>query len=284
MTTQIDTSIFSPIVRNFTTALPDYCYHEERDDEGRYVPGSGCGLVNLHIPGVWDLVIERLGPQRAQEAIQVKCVCDDTAKARAVSAFIWSKLPGSSPQRPPRTFQNFAPRPGTDEAYEAAYAMTDKHAAPPPTLVLASISPGTGKSHLAEAICRVYLAAQKTVRYERVPQLMRLLQPPDTGQPDQRDGVRRDAIHAGMLWLDELGGEKPSAFTEQELLNIIDARMVNGKPTIVTTNKMKPWFDSAEVGYARIGSRLFGEHTGETKVVVIPATVTDYRALGGVSV
>jgi len=232
-------------------------------------------MLNMHIPGVWDLVVERLGESRAHEANAVVCKCDSNARAKAIAAFEWSKLAPTSRIRSPKTFENFDIRRGTEEAYNAAHVMIEKDAAPPPTLVLVSNGTGTGKSHLAEAICRVYLAANSRVRSERVPALMRALQPPEGSSEDRRDILRLTLQTARPLWLDELGGEKPSAFTEQEILSVIDYRQTNGKPTIITTNRQVDWFN--QVGYERIGSRLFGENTGDTKVVVIPDWVTDYR-------
>jgi len=271
----LDSSIFTPLVSNLKQPMPAWAYHEERSESGKHMPGSGCGMLNMHIPGVWDLVVERLGLSRAHEANALQCKCDANARAQVLAAFDWSRLAPTSQLRPPKTFENFNIRHGTEEAYNAAHAMVEKDATPPPTLVLVSDGTGTGKSHLAEAICRVYLAANARVRLERVPALMRALQPPADQSEDRRDILRFTLQTARPLWLDELGGEKPSAFTEQEILSVIDYRQTNGKPTIITTNRQMGWFN--QVGYDRIGSRLFGENTGDTKVVVIPDWVTDYR-------
>ena len=59
-----------------------------------------------------------------------------------------------------------------------------------------------------------------------------------------------------MLILDDLGTEFPSAYVNAALYNIVNTRMMAGKPTIISTNLS---FQEISKRYTdRLASRLFG--------------------------
>jgi len=97
---------------------------------------------------------------------------------------------------------------------------------------------GTGKTGLAVAALRVLHANGVAVRFFVVPDLLDLLRPAsDPSRPKPGDAAMRLAQHTAVLCLDDLGAEKPSEYTAQQLYRVVNARYEAGRPTIVTTNR-----------------------------------------------
>ena len=155
-----------------------------------------------------------------------------------------------------------------------------------PRILTLSGDTGVGKSHLAEAIARSFLASGMSVRYEFVPELVLSLQAASNPRNwTQVEDILAPAKDAGLLWLDDFGEEKPSDFTALHLTNLVEDRIRRNALMVVTTNKsrenmredFKP--NPGEPGlYFRLASRLFDVHTGTVRVVTIEAK--DFRGEG----
>lgn len=127
---------------------------------------------------------------------------------------------------------------------------------------------GCGKTHLAVAICRKWLADGKVARYGFVPILLKELKDGFelTGEYSYRQ--RFDALcNIPLLVLDDLGAEKATEWAQEQLQTIIHYRGFNGLPLVVTTNR--PLDDLKGDDLGRIASRLRRESW--CKVVAITA-------------
>lgn len=115
---------------------------------------------------------------------------------------------------------------------------------------------GTGKTRLAVSLAR---ASAVSSRYARVPALMRQI----------KDGFSGDGfpiqpfVDVPLLILDDIGAEKPSAFTMQTIETLYTERLDAGRNTIFTSNLpitgargVRTLAD--QLDDARFLSRLFG--------------------------
>lgn len=94
------------------------------------------------------------------------------------------------------------------------------------------------------------------------------------GNADDIDQMRilDKAMLAQVLLLDDLGAEKPSTWTQKELMIILDERYRANKPTIITTNLMLNDSELRGTCGDRAYSRLCSDHF---KAVAL--TAEDYR-------
>lgn len=113
-------------------------------------------------------------------------------------------------------------------------------------------SVGTGKSFLASCIGNGLLDRQVTVAATNFPRLLNLLQ----GTYEKQALLDRLSIYK-LLILDDLGVERDSAYAEEQIFNIIDARSSSELPVIVTTNLTLDELEHpTSMQYARIYDRV----------------------------
>jgi putative replication protein len=249
--------VLQDVVARVKTPLPDWAFCDR------------CGYPRMATDGVRDLCVNQVGENRIGEVPYCRCADDEQNNTRL--RFLHAGIPAS---RDPKTLQNFLVRPGTAEAYLAAEAFV-RSTTTPPVLVLSSHTPGTGKSHLAEAITRETLMSGKTARYELVADLLQKLRPPDDGAVDIRDGVMNACTNAYLLWLDDAFMGNPTEWTAEQLFRLIDERIRNHRRIILTTNRSP---DTMPKIYYRITDRLMDTQTGTSRWVSIDAT--SYRTNG----
>lgn len=112
---------------------------------------------------------------------------------------------------------------------------------------------GTGKTYTALAAARARHDAGLGVAFWPVVELWDAMRP--DGDPD----AKVEAMYCDVLVLDDLGGEKPSDWTEERLYLIVNKRWLEQRPTIATTN-LAPGELRAAVG-GRVYDRLVNEST-----------------------
>lgn len=113
-------------------------------------------------------------------------------------------------------------------------------------------SVGTGKSFLASCIGNGLLDRQVSVAATNFPRLLNLLQ--DTYEKQAL--LDRLSIYK-LLIVDDLGVERDSAYAEEQIFNIIDARSSSELPVIVTTNlTLEEMEHPTSMQYARIYDRV----------------------------
>lgn len=97
---------------------------------------------------------------------------------------------------------------------------------------------GVGKTHLAAAVAIELIERRRVrVRFVEFTDLLHQIQAtfqPNT--PGSKSEILDGLAEAELLVLDELGAQKPTAWVQDVLYLIINARYVSRRPTIFTTN------------------------------------------------
>lgn len=117
---------------------------------------------------------------------------------------------------------------------------------------------GLGKTHLSLAIAKTVLEKGYGVVYGSAQDLFSEAEKEHfsySAISEKRDNL----LKSDLLILDDLGTEFTTNFTNSLFYNIVNTRILNGKPTIINTNLD---FDELTERYsARIASRFLGEYT-----------------------
>lgn len=117
---------------------------------------------------------------------------------------------------------------------------------------------GLGKTHLSLAILGVVINKGYSVYYNSVQNIMDRLQKEHFGKIEVSadESISTDLYESDLLILDDLGAEFSTQFTVAELYNILNTRIINSKPVIISTNLT---LREIEEKYSqRIASRLVG--------------------------
>ena len=117
---------------------------------------------------------------------------------------------------------------------------------------------GLGKTFLSACVARVVAERGFSVSYAPVGQLFAAFEE-DKFRP-QPDAARTEDVFAcDLLIIDDLGTEMTTQFTVSALYQVVNGRLLSGRPTIVSTNLPD---SELEARYsAQIASRLLGAYT-----------------------
>lgn len=200
----------------------------------------------------------------------VPCICgkEEAEALRDASMLKYCELPFATEHM---TFEGFKKRPGTDAAYNAALQFAEEKSDVKWLTLMSGVD--RGKTHLAIAICRRWLARGKVARYIYVPLLLDELRRGygPRNDDDSYDRKLELLLNVSLLVLDDLGAEYNTPWAQEKLEIIVDHRCVNGLALVVTTNKKLSAAKREEALPPRIASRLqrFGE--------VVVLTAGEYR-------
>lgn len=113
---------------------------------------------------------------------------------------------------------------------------------------------GTGKSFLACAIANALLGQLVSVSVTNFPRILNTLQ----GGFDADRQKRIDRLQRySLLVIDDLGVERDTAYSVEQVYNVIDTRARSGKPLIVTTNlSLSDLQNPPSLAYKRIYDRV----------------------------
>ncbi|MDR1687247.1 MAG: ATP-binding protein [Clostridiales bacterium] len=120
---------------------------------------------------------------------------------------------------------------------------------------------GLGKTFLCNCIAKDLLDAGKTVLYVTAPKLFKFFDDyrfnrEETDAPSEY----LEMVHeADLLIIDDLGAEFSTVIGASELFNIINARILDKKHTVISTN-LKPGTDFEDTYSQRIVSRFVGNY------------------------
>lgn len=151
------------------------------------------------------------------------------------------------------TFDGFSKRPGSEKALTTCINYAREF----PSVQSRGIGmflygpTGSGKTHLAAAIANSILRRGAAVKWWNVTGLYNAIRE-SFGKPDE--GIISGCKTAGLLILDDLGAEKPTEWTAATMYDIVNSRIDNVLPTIITSNLTLA--DLAKTADARLISRL----------------------------
>lgn len=135
---------------------------------------------------------------------------------------------------------------------------------------------GLGKTFLCNAIAKEVLDNGNTVIYLSAFQLFRLFE--NYRFHKEEEIVTNDDIESificDLLIIDDLGTEFNNALTKAELFNCLNTRLLNKKPTVISTNLApNEWVNQYS---ERIISRIFGYYT-QLKFIGSDVRMSKYR-------
>lgn len=117
---------------------------------------------------------------------------------------------------------------------------------------------GLGKTHLSLAIANVVINKGFNVCYGTSQNICDDLQSEQFGRTDNISYTKNQVLGCDLLVLDDLGTEIDNQYSIATVYNIVNSRLLAGRPTIISTNYS---FSKLEEKYdKRITSRLTGEY------------------------
>lgn len=115
---------------------------------------------------------------------------------------------------------------------------------------------GLGKTHLSLAIAGTVIDKGYNVYYASVQNIMNKLEKEHFGKSASEESIADELFECDLLILDDLGAEFSTQFTVAQLYNILNTRMINSLPTVISTNlSMKEIEDKYS---QRVASRIVG--------------------------
>lgn len=162
---------------------------------------------------------------------------------------LWRQNSGMTGELSTKTFENFeGGRETVKKAKEwaADFDIEKPHGAA--SLIFYSDRPGLGKTHLMSAIANYVInnwhgdpdrVMIRPIRFESGPGLVRRIRstynlPPDSTHEREED-VYNQLMGVRLLLLDDVGKESPSKFTRETYWYIIDERLKNNLPVIISS-------------------------------------------------
>jgi len=195
--------------------------------------------------------------------VPCQCVKEQIERERIQRLLRYCELPVGTTHM---TFENFKVTPELQEAYDLALQLAEGGDVTWLTLMAGTMR---GKTHLAIAISRRWLESGKPAKYAYVPLLFEELRRGFREEGDRSYEARFDRfLNVPLLVLDDLGTENRTPWVQEKLDIIIDHRLVQGLPLVVTTNTPKD-----ELPF-RIASRL--DRLPSSRVVYISAPEFTY--------
>lgn len=111
--------------------------------------------------------------------------------------------------------------------------------------------PGTGKTFAAACIANELLE-------RRIPVMMTSFVKINAAGFGEDDSLIQKMSHAKLLIIDDLGAERSSEFTLERVYNVIDSRIRDKLPMILTTNlSLQQMQETSDTRYWRIYDRIF---------------------------
>ncbi len=198
--------------------------------------------------------------------IPCKCMAEKLKKEQQERYLRLCELPIDTDHM---TFGNFKTRGNASliEALNYAGALADGTGEVRWLTLIARVD--RGKTHLAVAICRHWLARGMTAKYAFVPLLLKELRDGFELEGEQSYRLKMDFLcNVGLLVLDDLGLlENPKPWAQEQIQTIVHYRGINGLSLVVTSNK--PLDEMPIDPERRIASRLQRERW--CRVVAIDA-------------
>lgn len=118
---------------------------------------------------------------------------------------------------------------------------------------------GLGKTYLSVCIAKAVAEKGFSVVYESAPHLFQKLERARFSQNEDAKAEADRILNADLLVLDDLGTELMSQFVTATLYSLINDRILERKPTVISTNFN---YDDLSHRYTeQVASRLYGDYT-----------------------
>lgn len=116
---------------------------------------------------------------------------------------------------------------------------------------------GLGKTYLCNCIAKSLLDKNKIVIYQTAFTILDILESRRFGKGDKElSNYQYDLLfEADLLIIDDLGTEVSNTFTNAEIFNIVNTRLLKGKKTIISTNLTPK--EISDIYTDRVFSRIF---------------------------
>jgi DNA replication protein DnaC len=122
-------------------------------------------------------------------------------------------------------------------------------------------STGLGKTFMCNCIAKSLLDKGKIVVYQTAFKILEILENYkfNNNRTSDVEMAYQLLFDCDLLIIDDLGTELTNAFTNTEIFNIINSRLIQGKKILISTN-LSP-IEVANIYSQRVSSRIFGEFT-----------------------
>lgn len=134
-----------------------------------------------------------------------------------------------------RTFENFNEREDTIAAKSTVFNLRMDDV----TWVVLAGPPGTGKTHLAAALMNTRIKEGREAVFVTVPELLTDIRRVIKNEQDTSE-LMEIVKNAELLILDDLGAERTTEWVSEQLFVLINARLLNQRQTVITTNYQRP--------------------------------------------
>lgn len=114
---------------------------------------------------------------------------------------------------------------------------------------------GLGKTFLCSCIAKALIDKDKIVVYQTAFTILEILERKRFGKDRDKNSYEYDLLFdADLLIIDDLGTEVTNTFTNAEIFNIVNTRIIKGKKTIISTNLTPK--EISEIYTDRVFSRI----------------------------
>lgn len=153
-----------------------------------------------------------------------------------------------------------SPRENMEWIYRTCRRYAERFAAPGSGNLLLTGPPGLGKTFLSAAIAREVSGDGWSVVYDTAAHIFQRFEDRKFGREEgeEADGDVTRVLTCDLLILDDLGTEMTTAFVQSALYQIINSRLMERRPTILSTNLKVA--DLAGRYGAQTASRMEGEY------------------------
>mgnify|MGYP003106496012 CR=1 FL=1 len=126
---------------------------------------------------------------------------------------------------------------------------------------------GTGKSYAAGCIANALIDRLESVLFVGISDVVNRMQ---GSFGSDRDHYTKTLMRPDLLILDDLGAERNTSFGKERVFDVVDKRLLTGKPMIVTTNiPLSVMKQAADLDDRRIFDRIL-ENSGSSARLINP--------------
>ncbi|MBT9131507.1 MAG: DNA replication protein DnaC [candidate division WS2 bacterium] len=157
--------------------------------------------------------------------------------------------------------ESLSPKANIENIYKECLAFVDNFNKPTTSSLLFYGNPGSGKTFMCNCIAKDLLDRGKIVIYQTSFKILEILGDYKLRNSNSAtlEASYKLLFDSDLLIIDDLGTELTNTFTNTELFNIINTRLINNNKMIISTN-LSP-NEIPDIYSSRLSSRVFGAFT-----------------------